>query len=32
VAKQLGADAVVEKRFDVDELVATIRGHLAPGP
>ena len=30
VAKKLGADAVVAKPFDIDELVTTIRGHLRP--
>ena len=28
VAKSLGADSVVPKPFDIDELVTTIRGHL----
>ena len=28
VAKKLGADAVVPKPFDIDELVTTIRGRL----
>ena len=30
VAKSLGADSVVPKPFDIDELVTTIRGHLQP--
>src|ERR1700681_2131233 len=30
VAKMLGADAVIEKPFDVAELAVTIRGYLAP--
>jgi DNA-binding response OmpR family regulator len=28
VAKSLGADSVVPKPFDIDQLVTTIRGHL----
>jgi len=30
VAKSLGADSVVQKPFDIDELVTMIRGHLQP--
>jgi DNA-binding response OmpR family regulator len=30
VAKSLGADSVVPKPFDIDQLVTTIRGHLQP--
>jgi len=30
IAKQLGANSVIQKPFDTGELVATVRGHLKP--
>ena len=31
VAKKLGADDIIHKPFDIDELMAMIRRHLTPG-
>jgi len=31
IAKKLGADAIMPKPLDIDEVVATIRRHLMPG-
>jgi DNA-binding response OmpR family regulator len=30
IAKQLGANSVIQKPFDTSELVATVRRHLKP--